>query len=276
MPSDKWKLIVLTGQQSVCTKIQTNTNRRLGVAQRSGPVSFALVLMPNLVLFSFRTLSPELNEALSNDDSGQMVAHSLALLIGLIMAYRYSVVHDHEFRRSKAISALSKTYKLEDRGLWDKGEVAIQKLEARAHSDFKGRKATASRRRMKGNIGEINRESPELEQKIGDHSEFTVSVDGVEQIKETIEEPPKDNLNLISRVSNLISSSVEKTASRREERRKNAALQKSESFSPLVEDANSRWSIPQGTQMKTRLCGSCSTYNDAESNYCSSCGSLIA
>lgn len=176
MPSDKWKLIVLTGQQSVCTKIQTNTNRRLGVAQRSGPVSFALVLMPNLVLFSFRTLSPELNEALSNDDSGQMVAHSLALLIGLIMAYRYSVVHDHEFRRSKAISALSKTYKLEDRGLWDKGEVAIQKLEARAHSDFKGRKATASRRRMKGNIGEINRESPELEQKIGDHSEFTLSL----------------------------------------------------------------------------------------------------
>ena len=88
---------MLTGQQSVCAKIQTTTNRRLDVAQRSGPVSFALVLMPNLVLFSFRTLSPELNEALSNDDSGQMVAHSLALLIGLIMAYRYSVVHDHEF-----------------------------------------------------------------------------------------------------------------------------------------------------------------------------------
>ena len=267
---------MLTGQQSVCAKIQTTNNRRLDVAQRSGLVSFALVLIPNIVLVSFRKLSPELNEALSNDDFGQIVAHSVALLIGLIMAYRYSVVHDHEFRRSKAISALSKTYKLEDRGLWDKGEVAIQKLEARAHSDFKGRKATASRRRMKGNIGEINRESPELEQKIGDHSEFTVSVDGVEQIKETIEEPPKDNLNLISRVSNLISSSVEKTASRREERRKKAALQKSESFSPLVEDANSRWSIPQGTQMKTRLCGSCSTYNDAESNYCSSCGSLIA
>ena len=106
---------MLTGQQSVCAKIQTTNNRRLDVAQRSGLVSFALVLIPNIVLVSFRKLSPELNEALSNDDSGQIVAHSVALLIGLIMAYRYSVVHDHEFRRSKAISALSKTYKLEDK-----------------------------------------------------------------------------------------------------------------------------------------------------------------
>ena len=171
---------------------------------------------------------------------------------------------------------LSKTYKLEDRGLWEKGEVAIQKLEARAHSDFKGRKAITSRRRMHGKIGEINRESLELEQKIGDNSEFTVSVDGVEQKKETIEEPPEDKPNLISRVSKLISSSVEKTASRREERRKKALLQKSESSYPLLDDENSRWAIPQGTQMKTILCDSCSTYNDAESNYCSACGSLIA
>ena len=246
------------------------------MAQRSGLISLALVLIPNIVILSFRTLSPELNEALSNDYFGQIVAHSLALLIGLIMAYRYSVVHDHEFRRSKAISALSKTYKLEDRGLWEKGEVAIQKLEARAFSDFKGWKATTSRRRMQGKIGEINRESQELIQKIGDNSEFTLSVDGVEQKQETIEEPPKEKPKLISRVSKFISSSVEKTASRREERRKKAALQKSESSYPLVEDANSRWAIPQGTQMKTRLCSSCSTYNDAESDYCSSCGSLIA
>jgi len=267
---------VLTGQQSVCAKIQTTNNRRLDVAQRSGLVSLALILIPNLVFFSFRKLSPELNEALSNDTSGQIAAHSLALFIGLIMAYRYSLVHDHEFRRSKAISALSKTYKLEDRGLWEKGEAAIQKLEARAHSDFKGRKANTSRMRMRGKIGEINRESSEIEQKIGEHPEFTVSVDGVEQKKEIIEGPSQDYPNFISRVSNLISSSVEKTASRREERRKKSALRKSESSPPLVEDANSRWSIPQGTQMKTRLCGSCSTYNEAESNYCSSCGSLIA
>ena len=276
MTSNKWKLIVLTGQKSVCANIQTTNNRRLDVAQRSGLVSLALVLIPNIVLFSFRILSPELHEALSNDDFGQTVAHSLALLIGLIMAYRYSVVYDHEFRRSKAISSLSKTYKLEDRGLWEKGEVAIQKLEARAYSDFKGRKATASRRRMQGSIGEINRESPELDQKIGEHSGFNVAVDGVEQKNAIVQEPLQDKPNLISRFSKLFSSSIERTATRRNERRKKEELQKSESFPPFEEDANSRWAIPQGTQMKTRLCTSCSTYNAAESNYCSSCGSLIA
>ena len=262
--------------ESICTKIQTHNNRRIIVAQRSGLISLALLLIPNIILFSFRNLSPDLGEALSNDDSAQILAHLIALIIGVIIAYRYSVVHDHEFRRTKAISALSKTYKLEDRGLWDKGEVAIQKLEARAHSDFKGRKAITSRRRMHGKIGEINREPLEPEQKIGDKSEFKVSVDGIDQKKETIEELPEDKPNLISRVSKLISSSVEKTASRREERRKKALLKKSESSYPLVDDENSRWAIPQGTQMKTILCDSCSTYNDAESNYCSACGSLIA
>ncbi len=276
MTSNIWELIVLTGRQSVRANIQTTNNRRKDMAQRSGLVSFALVLIPNIVLFSFRILSPELNEALSNDDLGQIVAHMLALFIGLIMAYRNSVVHDHEFHRSKAISALSKTYKLEDRGLWEKGEVAIQKLEARAHSDFKGRKATTSRRRMQGRIGEINRESPEIEQKVNENSDYTVAVDGIEQKKRTIEEKPKEKSTLSSRFSNFISSSIERAANRRNERRKKLELQKSESFLPFEEDANSTWAIPSGTQMKTRFCDNCSTYNGAESNYCSSCGSLIA
>ena len=267
---------MLTCKQSVCTKIQTTNNRRLDVTQRSGMISLALVLIPNLLLFSFRILSPELHEALSNDHLEQTLAHSIALVIGLIMAYRYSVVHDHEFRRSKAISALSKTYRLEDRGLWDKGEVANQKLEARAYSDFKGRKANLSRRRMQGNIGEINREYPELEQRPDDHSEFTVTVDGIEQKKETIEEPPKEKLTPFSRISEFFSNSIERTASRRNERRKKEELKKRESLQHYEEDSESRWQIPQGSQMKAKLCQRCSTYNEAESNYCSSCGSLIS
>ena len=276
MSPNKWELLVLTEPQSYCANIQTTSNRRKDMAQPSGLVSFALVLTPNIVLFSFRILSPELNEALSNDDSGQIASHTLALLIGLILAYRNSVVHDHEFHRSKAISALSKTYKLEDRGLWEKGEVAIQKLEARAYSDFKGRKAKSSRRRMQGNIGELNRESAELEQMVGEHSEYTVAVNGIEQKKETIEEQLEEKPNLISRFSRFISSSVERTANRRIDRRKKLVLQKSESFTTFEEDPNSAWRIPRGTQMKTSFCDSCSTYNEAESNYCSSCGSLIA
>ena len=153
------------------------------MVQRSGLVSFALIMIPNIIVIAFRTLSPELDEALTNDDLGQVLTHLFATAIGIILAFRYSRVHDHEFRRSKAIDALSRTYKMEDKGLWEKGEVAIQRLEARAHSDFKGRKASRSRMRMQGSIGQLNRELGELEHN-EDDSEYSVSVDGIEIIKE--------------------------------------------------------------------------------------------
>lgn len=245
------------------------------MTQRSGLVSFALVVIPNILLVAFRILSPELNEALSNDNSGQIAVHSAAIFIGLIMAFRYSAVHDHEYRRSKAISALSKTYKLEDRGLWEKGEVAIQKLEARAYSDFKGRKASASRQRMQGNIGQINRESAELEQSMEGHSKYSISVDGIEQKMEKTEVPKQPKRTLLARLSGFFVNSIERTAIRRAERRKKEEISKIESYSSSEQDDGSRWVIPKGTQKKTRLCEHCSTYNEAESNYCSSCGSSI-
>ena len=54
---------------------------------------------------AFRTLSPELDEALANDDLGEILIHISATAIGIILAFRYSRVRDHEFRRSKAIDA---------------------------------------------------------------------------------------------------------------------------------------------------------------------------
>ena len=267
---------MITGSYSDCKKIQTTTNSRFVVTQRSGLVSFALVLIPTIILVAFRILTPELNEALSNDFFGQTVMHSLAIFLGLIMAYRYSSIHDHEYRRSKAIDALSKTYKLEDKGLWEKGEIAIQKLEVRAFSDFKGRKASASRQRMQGNIGQINRESAELDQKPEEHSDYSISVDGVEQKKERVDEQIPSKQNLLDRISDFFANSIERTANRRTERRKKEESQKSESIPPLDQDSGSRWQIPEGTLKKTRFCNQCSTYNEANSNYCSSCGSFIS
>lgn len=245
------------------------------MTQRSGLVSFALVVIPSILLVAFRILSPELNEALSNDGFGQIAVHSVAILIGLIIAFRYSAVHDHEYRRSKAISALSKTYKLEDRGLWEKGEVAIQKLEASAYSNFKGRKASASRQKMQGSIGQINRESAELEQRMEEHSKYSISVDGIEQKMEKTEVPNQPKQNLLARASGFFVNSIERSATRRAERRKKEEIMKIDSYSPSEQDDGSRWVIPKGTQKKTRLCDYCSTYNEGESNYCSSCGSSI-
>ena len=85
------------------------------MVQRSGLVSLALIMIPNIIVIAFRTLSPELDEALANDDLGRIMTHLFATAIGIILAFRYSRVRDHEFRRSKAIDALSRTYKMEDK-----------------------------------------------------------------------------------------------------------------------------------------------------------------
>ena len=251
------------------------------MVQRSGLVSLALIMIPNIIVIAFRILSPGLDEALSNDDMGQIVTHMFASIIGIILAFRYSRVHDHEYRRSKAIDALSKTYKMEDKGLWEKGEVAIQRLEARAHSDFRGRKASFSRKRMQGSIGQINRELGEAEHE-EENSEYSVSVNGIEIVKERKDEQKLPDRKFSEKMVHFFSSLVEKSANKRSEK-KNQEIKKKQSIGKeIVEDIqsfrtaeDSRWAIPEGTQKKARLCNSCSTYNDAVSDYCTSCGSFM-
>ena len=238
-------------------------------------------MIPNIIVITFRTLSPELDEALTNDDLGQVLTHLFATVFGIILAFRYSRVRDHEFRRSKAIDALSRTYKMEDKGLWEKGEVAIQRLEARAHSDFKGRKASRSRMRMQGTIGQINRELGELEHN-EDDSEYSVSVDGIEIIKETKEEHKLPEKKASQIVANFFSSLVDKSANKRAEKnkqevKKNQSIMKEriDDFQSVSATRGSQWVIPDGTQKKTRFCESCSTYNYAVSDYCTTCGSFM-
>ena len=263
------------------TKIQTISNSRIFMVQRSGLVALALILIPNVIVMAFRTLSPELDEALTNDDSGQILIHTSALVIGIFLAFRYSRIRDHEFRRSKAVNALSRTYKLEDKGLWEKGEVAIQRLEAKAHSDFKGRKASYSRMRMQGSIGQLNRELEESEHN-EDDSEYSISVDGIEIIQERRHEQNMPERKIWEVVANILSSLVDKTANKRAEKQKRAVEKKQSISKEGVDDyqsfsstGDSQWVIPDGIQKKTTFCTSCSTYNDAVSDYCTSCGSFM-
>jgi len=239
-------------------------------------------MIPNIIVITFRTLSPELDEAFANDDLGQILTHLFATAIGIILAFRYSRVRDHEFRRSKAIDALSRTYKLEDKGLWEKGEVAIQRLEARAHIDFKGRKASRSRMKMEGSIGQLNRELDELEHN-EDDSEYSVSVDGIEIIKEKKGEQKLPENFFFRLIANFFSSLVDKSANKRAEKNKQEIKKKQsipkeriDDFQSFSSAGDSKWVIPDGTQRKTRFCNSCSTYNDAVSDYCTSCGSFMS
>ncbi len=247
--------------------------------KRSETVSAALVSLPTIILISFRIFSPELNEALSNDIISEIFIHSIAIIFGLFIMWRYRFIDDHEYRRSKAIEDLSRTYKLEDKGLWDKGEAAIQKLEARAYADFRGRKGIVARQRMQSNIGDLNRESREVEQH-DSQSKYSIRIDGVEQNIGPIDSNQEKTKGFVTRVSEFIANSIESSASRRIQRKKEKDLsaQTKDDYSYPELDVGSQWVIPEETQSrrKARFCSQCSTYNEADSNYCSSCGSLIS
>ena len=256
--------------------IQTDRFGRPSMSERSSLVSFALILAPNVILFTFRILSPSLNEAMSNDNIVQASIHLLGLLIGLFAMFRYTSVYDHEYRRSKAIRGLSRTYRMEDKGLWDKGEIAIQKLEASAYSDSKGRKGLNLRKGMQGKIGEINREQGEITE--GDYIENTVlsiQVDGY--IEQDSSEPMenKGTTSLFSHISKFISDSIEKSASKRVEIQK-TKQKSSRKSAPYVSSNNSKWSVADSGAIQAKLCNHCSTYNEADSNYCNSCGAYIS
>ncbi len=247
------------------------------MAQRSEAVSAALLLLPNIFLISFRIFSPELNEALSNDRTSEIGVHFVAIIFGLFLMWRYRFIDDHEYRRSKAIDDLSRTYKLEDKGLWEKGDAAIQKLEARAYADFRGRKGNVAMKRMQSSIGELNRESREVEQST-EKSDYPILVDGVEQHSGPPGTEQIQEKGILVRISEFIEDSIERSASRRVERRKKReSVEKKDEYSYPELDDQSQWTIPDQTKnrKRARFCNKCSTYNESEANYCTSCGSYL-
>tara|TARA_A100001037_G_scaffold84769_1_gene76867 strand:- start:354 stop:767 length:414 start_codon:yes stop_codon:yes gene_type:complete len=135
--------------------------------------------------------------------------------------------------------------------------------------------------RMQGSIGQLNRELEELEHN-EDDSEYSVSVDGIEIIKKRKDEQKLPERKIWELVVNFFSSLVDKSANKRAEKHKQEEKKKQSITKERIDDfqsfsspGGSQWVIPDGTQKKTRFCNSCSTYNDAVSDYCTSCGSFM-
>ena len=145
--------------------------------------------------------------------------HIFAVLVGLFMLTRYSRIEDHEYHRSNAIRRLSKTYKNEDRGLWDeKSDKALEKLESKANSPTKRANKNLTRR-MSGSIGSLNTEMSETEVEDGYQAE--VRVLGMQTIvDEEAIDATKQKQSKAS-ISKLLSSSLDRSAERRLQKIKN-------------------------------------------------------
>ncbi|MCP2506884.1 MAG: hypothetical protein NLN64_01125, partial [Candidatus Thalassarchaeaceae archaeon] len=128
------------------------------MANRSAYVSIGIAIFPVLCLTALRAILPVVDEVLSNDLFSQIISYSFVLILGLFMLSKYRVIKDHEYHRSKAIRKLSKSYKLEDQGLWENSDEILNKLEIRAKSNSNDDEFNSV---MKGFVGSLNKERNE-------------------------------------------------------------------------------------------------------------------
>lgn len=250
------------------------------MAERSGTIAAALFLMPSICVISIRYGLPTVNEVISNDIIIELGIHSLALLIGIFMYVKYGVVEDHEYHRSAIIKRLSKSYSQEDKGLWDKSDNAMLKLEENAKSSIKGRKGQLVQAKMSGNIGSLNVESTEIEVNDDLDIEIVTHHRGVNTI---IDENVLED-RIVKSKKSFITRRLEKSASKRIERKKIKQQRKKIKSNANVAKSNNNegqdnhWDMPISSNLTKSVvpCIECGTLNNSTNPYCTSCGTYLS
>ena len=248
--------------------VQRHDARQTTVSDRSPVLAVALLLAPYLCLVALRLSSAALEEILSEDTFLMYSMHGVGLAIGLIMFLRFRKVEDHEYHRSQAIRKLSRTYSREDKGLWEKGDSAIEKLETRAKVPKKGRSALRVKALEKGKIGSLNQERKEEE--IPDEDNPEPRNQGISTIvdEQAVTKPKGPGMN--SRFSSWVSGSIDESAKRRMERKAANTPKKSNKSSEM-------WASPTDSSLARSVssCPSCGALNNSGTAYCTSCGDLM-
>ena len=252
------------------------------MSERSPAISLALLFAPTLCVVAIRFGLPALEEVISQDYVLEISIHALALSLGVLMLYRYLRVEDHEFHRSRAIRRLSKTYKSEDRGLWDeKSDRALQKLEIKANSSNR-KISTKVAKRMTGKVGSLNSEMDESE--VDDEYEAEVRVSGLQTIIDEENMGQKGEQKKRISISNFINSSLDRSARRRllkmkkkEEKKRIKDLQKTKNRASKNKLSDSPWDdTPPSSNIRTvNKCNHCGAMNDSDSQYCITCGNYL-
>lgn len=256
--------------------IETVIERGQPMTDRSLPMGAALLLAPSLCVVSVRFGLPALDEVISDNLMIEIGIHLAAVILGLLMFLRYRRVEDHEYHRSRAIKGLSRTYKSEDRGLWgDKSDRALEKLE----SGFSKKTRKSSMRfneRMSGTVGSLNSEMAEME--VGEDFEADVRVSGIQTIvdEDKIKEEKRPRRpSISSRINSIMDSSARR---RMEKKKAKEERRKAKKIARKSSQSDSEWDAPVASTMTRSVvsCKQCGNLNNSGTQYCVSCGNLLA
>ena len=269
------------------------------MVQRSPMISAGLLLAPTLCVVALRFGLPNIEVLLKGDLLAQAIIHGIAIILGIIMYLRYRVVEDHEYHRSSAIKGLSNMYRLEDKGLWSRGDAALEKLEAQARTKPRGRAGIRFKQRMGGSISDLNKEGTELELNIEDsRMDIEVDVQGRATPNETNSAESEDSSKLTGTLGVSAEASAqrrlakelarrEKQAAREEKRAikqaakaekaaaKRAANPPSNQTNWDEEDKQRLPPIPSSIAQSVISCQECGAVNNSGTAYCSSCGAFL-
>ena len=251
------------------------------MAERSPLMSSALLLAPIFCLTALRTILPALDGVLSDDTLSKLLAYGFSLFLGFLMVLKYNVIEDHEYHRSATIKRLRKSYSQEDKGLWDKSEIAIKKLEEQSSEQLKGRKGALIQAKMSGNIGSLNAESSEVEVDADEEIEVVTHHKNVGTIiDEAIIEKNKSKSS-----KSFLSKKLEKSALKRLEKKRLKAAKKEikkSNSKPKVkgytQSDENQWDVSSKTQLTPTVtsCKECGTLNNSNNPYCTSCGTYLS
>ena len=265
------------------------------MTERSPGIGVALFLAPSLCVVALRFGLPILDEAISNDYLVEIGIHTTAIIIGILMFLKYRVVEDHEYHRSAAIKRLTKSYTQEDKGLWDKGDIAIEKLESAASNQQTGKSALRTQTMLSSRIGSMNAESPEVEVEEDIETEVVTHLSGfntlVDQQVVDGNDPKKAKISdrLDSSAANRMAKLKFKDEKKAEKKRlkvertqAKAELKATKASAKAMKSEKgdlmkSRWNEPAASTMAKSVvsCNDCGTLNQSGIPYCSSCGSFL-
>ena len=251
------------------------------MAERSSTISGALLLTPTLCIIALRYGLPSINEVISNDTIIEISIHTIAIIFGLVMFSKYRVIEDHEYHRSATIKRLRKSYIQEDKGLWDKSETAMKKLEEQSSEQVKGRKGALIKAKMSGNIGSLNAESSENEVDADEEIEVVTHHRNIGTIIDEV--IIEKNKNAPSK--SFLSKRLEKSALKRLEKKRLKAAKKEikkSNSKPKVkgytQNDENQWDVSSKTQLAPTVtsCKECGTLNNSNNPYCTSCGTYLS
>ena len=245
------------------------------MVERSPLVSFALIVAPTLCLTALRIILPVFDDVLSTDLISKIIVYSFSLFIGILMFLKYRTIEDHEYHRSKAISKLSKTYKLDNKGLWEDSDSIIRDLELKAQSNLRGKASVKSDQLMKGSIGNINKEMHEDIAQNEVEINLSSKINSSEQINN--ENISKDSKSIFSKINEKFNKIIENAALN--EVNKNKRVIKSQSYPDIEtsETISDKWNTPTSKkERKVIACNYCHSLNDEDVNYCVSCGNYLS